>query len=179
MLRRSTGLVLTLLLAGSARADDLAALAKKEKDRRAKLAKPAPVFTEMDGKTGSTGNVTTLPAPANAAPTVAPTAAPGASIEEQKATWKARADAARNEIAMAQGRLEFMEQEYAAYREDIAEVTAAEIQDPMRLQKREARMVEMRAGLEQQRLILANAKKSLSVLEDAARAAGAPPGWLR
>ena len=172
---RATGLILSLLLAGSADADDLAALAKKEKARRARLAKPAPVFTEADGKTGSTGNVTTLPAPA----TPLPTAAPGVPIEEQKAEWKARADAARNEITMAQSRLEFLEQEYAAYREDMAERTAEEIQDPMRLQKREARMVEMRAGLELQRLILANAKKSLSVLEDAARAAGVPPGWLR
>lgn len=176
MLRRSATLILLVLLASPGWTDDLAALAKKEKERRAKLAKPAPVFTEVDGKTGSGGSVTTLPAPVTPA---APASAPGPSIDEQKATWKARADAARNEISAAQGRLELLEQEYAAYREDMAEVPAAELQDPMRLQKREARMVEMRAGLDQQRLILANAKKSLSVLEDAARAAGVPPGWLR
>jgi DNA repair exonuclease SbcCD ATPase subunit len=175
MLRRSTGLVLVLLLAGSAFADDLAALAKKEKERRAKLGKATPVYTEADGKTGSGGSVTTLPP--SAAP--APASNPGQSPEEQKATWKSRADAARAEIEAAESRLRQLEQEYAAYREDMAEVPAAEIQDPMRLQKREARMVEMRAGLEQQRRIVANAKKSLSVLEDAARAAGVPPGWLR
>ena len=175
MLRRSTGLILVVLLAGSSWADDLAALAKKEKERRAKLASPAQVFTEKDGKAGSGGNVTTLPPPA----VPAPTSAPGQSIEEQKATWKARAEAARGEIAAAEGRLELLVQEYAAYREDMAEVPAAEIQDPMRLQKREARMVEMREGLEQQRRLVANARKSLSVLEDAARAAGVPPGWLR
>jgi DNA repair exonuclease SbcCD ATPase subunit len=175
MLRRSTGLVLVLLLAGSTWADDLAALAKKEKERRAKISKPTPVYTEADGKTASGGSVTTLPPPS--AP--APASNPGQSAEEQKATWKARADAARAEIAAAEGRLQQLEQEYAAYREDMAEVPASELQDPMRLQKREARMVEMRAGLEQQRRIVANAKKSLSVLEDAARAAGVPPGWLR
>ncbi len=175
MLRRSTGLVLVLLLAGSVWADDLAALAKKEKERRAKLGKPAPVLTETDVKAGSMGTVTTLPP--NSTP--APSANPGQSAEEQKATWKARADAARAEIAAAEARLESLELEYAAYREDMAEVPAAEIQDPMRLQKRDARMVEMRAGLEAQRRLVANAKKSLSVLEDAARAAGVPPGWLR
>ena len=175
MLRRSMGLILVVMLAGSGWADDLAALAKKEKERRAKLGKTTPVLTEVDGKTSSGGSVTTLPP--SSAP--APTSNPGQSAEEQKATWKARADAARAEISAAEGQLQQMEQEYAAYREDMAEVPAAEIQDPMRLQKREARMVEMRAGLEQQRRIVANAKKSLSVLEDAARAAGVPPGWLR
>jgi len=175
MLRRSTGLILAVLLAGSGWADDLAALAKKEKERRAKLASPAPVFTEKDGRAGSGGNVTTLPPPTNPAPT----SAPGASIEDQKATWKARADDAREQITAAQVTLQMLEREFNEYREDIAEVPAAELQDPMRLQKREARMVEMREGLEQQRRIVANAKKSLSVLEDAARAAGVPPGWLR
>jgi DNA repair exonuclease SbcCD ATPase subunit len=175
MLRRSTGLILVLLLAGSALADDLAALARKEKERRAKLGKATTVYTEADGKTASGGSVTTLPPPTASAPI----SSPGQPVEEQKATWKAKADAARAEIAAAEDRLQEMELEYAAYREDMAEVPAAEIQDPMRLQKREARMVEMRAGLEQQRRIVANAKKSLSVLEDAARTAGVPPGWLR
>ena len=72
-----------------------------------------------------------------------------------------------------------MEREYAEYQSDVAQVPANELQDPMRLQKREAHLQELRAGLDHQRLVLANAKKSLTALEDSARAAGIPPGWLR
>ncbi len=104
---------------------------------------------------------------------------PVASKEDQKAAWKARADAARTEIAASQARLADLKREYAEYDSDIAEIPAAELLDPMRRQKREARMVEMRAQIEQQRQIVADAQKSLSVLETEARRNGIPPGWLR
>ena len=176
MLSRLGSLILILAVASPAFPDDLAALAKKEKERRAKLAKPGRVYTEEDGKATGTGSVTTMPGPP-ATPPEAPPA--GASKEDQKAMWKARADAARTEIAASQARLADLKREYAEFDSDIAEVPAAELLDPMRLQKREARKVEMRAQIEQQKQVVADAQKSLSVLETEARKNGIPAGWLR
>ena len=177
MLSRLGSLILILVIASPALPDDLATLAKKEKERRAKLAKPGRVYTEEDGKSTGTGSVTTMPGPPATPPEAPPPA--GASKEDQKAIWKARADAVRTEIAASQARLADLKREYAEYDSDIAEVPAAELLDPMRRQKREARMVEMRAQIEQQRQIVADAQKSLSVLETEARKNGIPAGWLR
>jgi hypothetical protein len=176
MLSRLLSLILSLVVASPALTDDLATLAKKEKERRAKLAKPGRVYTEEDGKTTGTGTVTTLPG-TPAPPETPPPAGP--SKEDQKAIWKARAEAARTEIAASQARLADLKREYAEYDSDIAEVPAAELLDPMRRQNRETRMVEMRAQIEQQRQIVTDAQKSLSVLETEARKNGIPPGWLR
>jgi hypothetical protein len=179
MLIRLASLVLSLVLLGSyaASSDDLAALAKKEKERRAKLAKPARVYTEEDGKAAGSATVTTVPGPPEASPETSPTGGP--SKADQRAMWKARADAARAEIVASQARLEDLKRQYAEYESDIAEVPAAEILDPMRRQKREVRLAEMRAQIEQQRQIAADASKSLTVLETEARKNRIPPGWLR
>ena len=179
MLQRSAGLVLSLLMASPAFTDDLAAVARKEKERRAKLANPARVYTEGDAKTGTGGSVTTMSGGASSAPAEAAATPSGPSKDEQKATWKARADAQRAEIAASEAKLEIMEREFAEFQSDVAGIPAEEIMDPMRLQKREARVVELRAQLEQQRLVVANARKSLTVLETEARKNGIPPGWLR
>ena len=174
MLRRSAGFALVLLSTTSVHADDLAALAKREKERRAKLSKPSPVITETDTKVGA-GSVSVV----GAAPTPPLPPRTGPSAEEQRATWKARADAARAEIHQAEMLLAQLGWEFSAYQADMDEVPAAELQDPMRKQKRAARLEELKRGLDQQRQVLANAKTSLSVLEDAARVNGVPPGWLR
>lgn len=177
MVQRVACLVIAFALAGgSAFADDLAALAKKEKERRAKVATPGKVLTEEDAKSGAAGSVTALAGPPPAAATPPP---PGGSPDEQKAIWKARAEAIRTEIWRGQIKLDGMEIEYEEYRSGIGEIPAAELQDPLRLQKREAHLVELRAGLEVQRRLVADAKKSLSALEDGARKSGIPPGWLR
>ncbi len=176
MLRRSTSLVLFLSLASPALTDDLAAVARKEKERRAKLANPGRVYTEGDAKTGPGGSVTTLSG--GTSPVPAETQPSGPSKDSQKAVWKARADAANLDILTAQAGLTAMEHELAAFQSDVGAPTE-DLMDPMRLQKREARLVELRAQLEQQRLVVANARKSLTVLETEARKNGIPPGWLR
>jgi hypothetical protein len=168
-----------LLLVGSVHGDDLAALALKEKARRAKIAKPTKVLTEEDGKamTGAGGgSLTTLSgdsaAPADPAPAVA-------SIDAQKSVWTDRAVAVKAAVAAAQLQLEQMEKDVATFRSDQAPLSAAEAQDPMRLQKREAKIAEMNKAIETQKAVVAEARKSVSAFEAEARRAGVPPGWIR
>jgi hypothetical protein len=165
---------------------DLATLARKEKERRAKVAKPVKVLTEDDGKEAGAkgaGSVTTLPG--EAAPSPSPSAeqpAPGQAggdVDAQKAAWKARATSARSAVAEAEKRLAQMERDLAALRSDMTPLTAAEAQDPMRLQKRDARVVEMNKQIAAQKTAIVEAKKALAAFEDEARRSGVPAGWFR
>lgn len=155
-------------------ADDLAALARKEKARRAKVTAPGRVLTEADAKSGTTT--------AETAPAAAATPAPVTvrdSTEGARASWKARADAARAAIATAEKALEQQEREAVTYRSDLTQVSAADAQDPLRLQKREAKIAEMYKLVETRKAAVAAARAALVALEDEARRAGVPPGWLR
>ena len=174
------GFLLGMLTVLPAQTQDLAALAKKERERRAKIAKPTKVLVEEDAKEGATGakpgNVTTLPDAA------APEATPAAETENpdaQKGVWKSRADQARLAIRNAEDAVQDAEKEIETYRGDQSALTAQEAQDPMRLQKREAHIQELVGKRDLQKELLSNARKALVVLEQEARRRGVPPGWLR
>ena len=172
--------LVALWLAPHSAGQDLAAVAKKEKDRRAKVATPVKVLTEEDGKeagTKGTGSVTISgDAPAHAPASQGST---GATDPSQRAAWKARADRARQGVTAAESTLVNLEKEVAAYRSDIAPPSAAEVQDPMRLQKRDAKIFEMNKQIEAQKAAVVAAKKALADFEDEARRSGVPAGWLR
>ena len=185
MTRSLCGVALVLmgvLLSSVVSAQDLVALAKKEIERRAKVANPGKVLTEEDGKQAAVkgaGSVTALtgesPSPA-AEVERQPT---GNSIEPQKAAWKARSDSARAAVVDAQKKLDEMERDLAALRSDLAPLSADEAQDPLRLQKRETRIVEMNKQIQAQRAAIAEARNALSAFENEARKNGVPAGWLR
>jgi hypothetical protein len=170
------------LLPSMARPQDLAAVAKKEKERRAKVTKPAKVLTEDDGKEAGakgTGSVTALPGEGAAAPSSSERASAAMAADAQEASWKSRAVAVRQAVVTAEQKLAQMEKDVAAYRSDMAPVSAADAMDPMRLQKRDARIFEMNKQVEAQKVAVADAKKALTAFEDEARRAGVPAGWLR
>ena len=177
-----------LLIAGmflpshlAAQEGDLAAAARKEKERRAKVTKPVKVLTEEDSKAAAAsgaGAVTTMVEGTNGAPAPKPEGSLD-STEEKRLAWKARGDAARAAIATAQKQLDQMEKESVTLRSDLTQVSAQEAQDPLRLQKREARIAEMNAKIEAQKVAVAEAKKALTALEEEARKAGVPVGWIR
>lgn len=164
--------------------DDLATAARKEKERRAKIAKPVKVLTEDDGKEATqrgSGSLTEMTGEGVLPPSpVASTDNPAQaqSVPTQKA-WKTRAVNARAAVAAAEATLAQMLRDLAAYRADMAPVPAEEAQDPMRLQKREARIIEMIKEVDSQRAAVAAARKSLADFEDEARRSHVPPGWLR
>ncbi len=169
-------LVGSLLSAPSA-GQSLATAAKKEKQRRAKIAAPGKVLTEEDAaaRTGNV-NVTELAAPA---PEAADTPSSQSSTPDGQATWKARAAELKTALASAQKALEDAQRAEAAFRSDVAPLSAADAQDPMRRQKREARLAEMNKQIEVLRAAVASARASITALEDEARRAGVPSGWLR
>lgn len=165
------------LAASSAMAQDLATLAKKEKARRAKLAAPGKVLTEEDAaKRPGTVNVTELAPAPEAADTPSPQTP---SADEQRTIWKARAAEVKTALASAQKDLEKAERAQAAFRSDVAPLSAADAQDPMRLQKRDIALAEMTRQIEALKAGVAAARANIAAFEDEARRAAVPPGWLR
>ena len=179
---RTALLLLGAFLPALVQAQDLVTLARKEKERRAKVTKPVKVLTEDDGKEAGvkgTGSVTALPDAPSTAEVQTERQGRGDSAEGQQADWKKRADAARAAVTNAEKALAQMERDVATYRSDMAPVSAADAQDPMRLQKRDARIFEMNKQIEAQKAAIVAARKSLADFEDEARRAGVPAGWLR
>jgi len=169
------------LLSSVLQADDLAALARKEKERRAKIAKPAKVLTQGDAKE-TTGSVTVplaISSEGTATSSREGESREAESPEVRKSAWKARADHARAEVAAAEEKLVALEREFATFQADLAPLSAAEAQDPMRLQNRATRLEELKKAVLTQKAAFAEAKKAISTLEDEARKKGVPPGWLR
>jgi hypothetical protein len=186
--RSRTLLALALLgiaLPALSSAQDLAAIAKKEKARRAKVTKPVKVLTEKDGEEAATkgaGSVTALQSDGTTSSADAaklerqPT---GSTAEGQEAMWRSRAEAARAAVASAEKAATQAERALEAYRSDMAPSSAADLQDPMREQKRAARIYEMTKQLEASKAGVAEARKALTALEEDARSQGVPAGWLR
>lgn len=156
---------------------DLATLARKEKERRAKVAKPAKVLTDDDTKDAGERGAGSVTALGGAAPAAPPSAAP--APDDGRLIWKARADAARTAIAEAQQRLARTETQVTAVRADLAPLSAAEAQDPMRLQKKEARIADLNREIEALKAAVDSARKDMTELEDRARKGNIPAGWLR
>ena len=180
--RRIALALLAVFLPLLAQAQDLASLAKKEKERRAKVAKPVKVLTEDDGKEATArgaGSVTSLKGGVAPSPELSPTSQAKPDVEAQKAAWKARATGARDVVTNAEKALAKMESDLGEYRSDLTLVSAADAQDPMRLQKREARIVQMNKEIAAQRAAVADARRALAAFEQEARRAGVPAGWLR
>lgn len=173
-----TGIVvLSLLLPPYLQASDLAALARKERERRAKIAKPAPVMTEGDAREAAAagkGSVIAVEGVEPPAQELAPT-----SIAAREADWRRRAELARSAVTAAERRLVQMEAELVAFSSDLAPLSAAEALDPLRLQTRGARIAEMRKNVEAQKAVVETARNSLVALQERARQEGVPPGWLR
>lgn len=178
-LRRGAFVLIAALVSSVVHADDLVALARKEKERRARIAKPVKVLTEDDGKQAGikgTGSVTALDGPA-------PTASAGPPLGGQdsaaRAAWKTRADSARAAVTEAQKRLSDMERDLATLRSDMTLLAADEAQDPMRLQKRDAKVFEMNKEIAAQKVAIESARKALAAFEEEARQSGVPAGWIR
>jgi hypothetical protein len=174
--------LLGVFVASMSQAQDLAAIAKKEKDRRAKVAKPTKVLTEEDGKEATAkgvGSVTALENTGGAAAVAGSGAATTTDPDAQQAAWKARMDNARNGVTAAETKLAQMEKDLAALRSDMSPVSAADAMDPMRLQKRDQLIFKLNKDIEAQKAAVVQAKKVVADVEDGARKSGVPAGWLR
>jgi hypothetical protein len=183
----------------AARAQDLAAVARAEKERRAKLAaarasgaaaaKETPkVYSDEDAKKAQ-GSVTqivgadattprgTAGSPEDDKPSDASTSgAPGPGAGE--GVWRAALSDARKAVAAAEEGIRKTEAEIVRVRED-REPNPPDALDPQRLPKRQARLQNLATQLESQKKALQSAQAALDSLLDAARRQNIPAGWLR
>jgi cell division protein FtsN len=194
---RLVSVALALLLAGPAlvRAQSLGEVAKREQEKQEKKKKsgkpPATVkvYTEEDlkkARESESGAVTVLPENGNV------DAAPAASSEDDEvvsgegrpaggrrrteAYWRGRATRLRDAVAEADQRIKELETRIAGLRNDM---NPTNLQDPNRLQTRDRELREAMGSLDAARREAETARKALDGLEEEARRAGAPPGWVR
>jgi hypothetical protein len=158
----------------TATAQSLADVARKEEERRKTVKQTGKVYTNKELGTGSE-NVVSSPPPAAAASDAADAAAPESKepVKDQ-AYWAKRmkglrAQLDRNEtyLAALQSRVNALAADFVN-RDDPAQRAAIDTD-------RKKALAEL-ASLQQQ--IVAD-KKAIADLEEEARRAGAPPGWLR
>jgi hypothetical protein len=166
----------------AASAQSLAEIARKEKDRRTKVASPAKVYTNADLK-----NLPPLPDPPPPPPPPAgapgvnePLPASGAAKPEPdkeakgETYWRGRISAVRAALEQAelthsalQNRVDMLATDFVN-RDDPA-------QKAVIAQERQQALV----GFEKARLEIQRLKKEISDIETEARRANVPPGWLR
>jgi DNA repair exonuclease SbcCD ATPase subunit len=184
--------VSALFLAGSVtgvHAQSLGDVAKKEEARRKELKEPAKTYTNKDLNTAP---VTTTSTPAAAAPAVPPTAADAAKDAKAKKDAEDKAKEKDKEPAKDQkywaGRLKELrtqldrDQTYAdALQTKINSLTTDFVNRDDPAQRAQIARDKQKSMDELNRLkqAIQNDKKAITDLEEEARKAGVPPGWLR
>ncbi len=195
LLRALIALAVCLTVPAFAAGQGLGAAAAKEKQRRGpgqKTGKPAKTYTEEDlkglrpvenpgvsnssGASSGTGTSTsTSEASKSDLPFPSQNAEPSGASEEDaraqaEARWRARADGARARIEEARRKVEYFE--------GLNLVPGVEYVDEQG--RPVIRSVQQLQGMTRSaKAELAAAEKALEDLQDEARRAGVPPGWLR
>ncbi len=174
-------------------AQSLAGVAKAEEARRKDLAKPSKVYTNQNLRrdpttpTASSPSATTdatpaaapaAPAPASgAAPAAAPAAdaaaAPAGPARDQ-AYWRGRMTAAREQLDRSQTFAAALQS-----RIDALTLDFVNRDDPAQRSVVEQNRLKALAELERVQREVAAQTKAITAIEDEARKAGVPAGWLR
>lgn len=195
--RLSFGAVLlaAALLPVTAGAQSLAGVAKAEEARRKELAKPSKVYTNQNLRRDPT-TPTTPPAAAPASPTdgssaaAAATPAPGASPApsdtpagaaaapagpaRDQAYWRGRMSDARQQLDRSQTFAAALQS-----RIDALTLDFVNRDDPAQRSVVEQNRLKSLAELERVQREIAAQTKAITAIEDEARKAGVPAGWLR
>ena len=188
-MRGLASLVLILAAAGVAGAQSLGAVAERtQKERKGTGGK---VFTNDDLGEASQPSPSPSPGgggaapgkPAGAKPAPPAAAAPGAAPAPNPAPtmdpsqrWRRDVKAGRDAVARAESSVDAIQKRLDALLVDRDPVNVG---DPNRLQSLEAEKVKAMAELEVAKEGLDKARQALANLEEEARRAGVPPGWLR
>lgn len=171
--------------AAAAQAPALADVAKKEQDRRKTTAAPKKVYTSKDLPKSAT------PPPAAQTPAPAPAAAPAAGEPaegEQKADasaqpgeevkdeqwWRQQMAVLRDELTRNQMFLEALQTRINSLATDY--VSRDDPAQRARVAEDRQRSLSM---MDRVKLDIEKANKAIADLEEEARKAGVPPGWLR
>ena len=178
-LRFSFVLTLVLACAASAGAQSLADVARREEARRKQVKKPSRVITNKDLRPSET------PPPPPAAPQAQPPAPdastpdePEVSEEEKRKKdeemWRQRTADARQALERSQMYLDALQSKINAL---WADFTARD--DPAERGKIQTERQKALAEFDRVKAEIAANKKAIDDLEEEARKAGVPAGWLR
>ena len=184
MPRLSLALTLLMAFVVSVGAQSLADVAKREEIRRKQVKKPSRVITNKDLKAPDHPPPPPLPPPAAEAqaPVTGPAAGPGedslTSDEEKLAkdeqAWRQRMTDARQALDRSQMYLDALQSKINAL---WADFTARD--DPAQRAQLETERKRALSEFERVKIEIEANKKALADLEEEARKAGVPPGWLR
>jgi len=157
----------------------LAELAQKEQDRKKALkAAPAKVYTDKDLPKSSTP-----PAVASAVPSSTPPAAteekkaaaePPKPPDSEEATWRNRMVQAREALRRSEAFAEALQSRINALTADVVNRD-----DPYQRAKLADDRLKALAELQRVQGEIEQSKKDISDIEEEARKAGVPPGWIR
>ena len=186
-------LILLLALVGPAlQAQSLAELAKQEEARRRTVKAPARVYGNRDlkpePKAPSSTDSTLIPDRAKAAappPATAPPTLPGATVavgsktetppeEKGEAHWRALVTAARAALERSRLLADALQSRLNALATDIVNRDDPAQRSQLELQRQRAL-----AELDRTKIEITEQVKAIADIEEDARKAGIPPGWLR
>jgi hypothetical protein len=181
-------LVLSLVAIPLAAAgQNLAEVAKKEEARRKTIKQPAKVYTNNDLRADPSKNPAPTPAADTAAPAPAPTEPstqvpkvdlPGGKVEpaaqKDQKYWSERMNAAR--AALERSRI-FADALQTRLNSLAADLVGRD--DPVQRQQLELERQRAVAELDRVKKEITAQTKAIADIEDEARKAGVPPGWLR
>jgi hypothetical protein len=174
-----------LASAQSSSTKPLADVAKAEEARRKTVHKPAKVYTNGDLRSDASKGVPAPPAaatpadtpnnatPGNVTPGGAAAATPAADIKDQ-AYWAGRMKTARETMDRQQIFLDSLQSRINALATDFVNRD-----DPAQRAKIESDRKAALAEFERVKKELETQAKAIQAIEDEARRAGVPPGWLR
>jgi hypothetical protein len=162
----------------------LADVAKTEEARRKSVGKPAKVYTNGSLRTDVSPGVPAPPTPetpvappSNATPGDKKPAAPGDSAVppgQGKEYWAGRMKAAQDQVARTQIFMDSLQSRINALTTDFVNRD-----DPAQRGKIEGDRKAALAELERVKKELEDQTKAIKTIEEEARRAGVPPGWLR
>jgi hypothetical protein len=174
-------LTLALTVSSAAGAQSLGDVAKKEEARRKAAARPGKVYTNDNLRGGDAAAPPPAPAQAPPSPSSAQ-AKPGedaktdaaAEPKKDEAHWRGRMTEARNGLERAKTFQEALQTRINSLSNDFASRD-----DPAQRSVVAANRQKALAELDRVTKEIADYEKQIVSIEDEARRAGVPPGWLR
>jgi len=158
----------------------LADVAKTEEARRQQTKKPAKVITNSDLKPDISKGVAPAPVAATSTPTntspgtATPDKPADAGPAKDQAYWAGRIKIARDQVQRTQIFMDSLQSRINALTTDFVNRD-----DPAQRAKIEGDRKAALAELERVKKELSDQQKAITAIEDEARRAGAPAGWLR
>lgn len=185
--------LMAAVCAGSASAQSLGEIAKKEEERRKAIKTPGKVYTNdsirqepgpapsTTGGTPAAGAPAAAPSPSGVQPPGAPPpdagkadAAPADGAKKDEAYWKQRIQTARDALQRAQIFAEALQSRINALSTDWAARDDPAQRDVLARDRQKAL-----AELDRVKQEVEQHNKTIAGIQDEARRAGVPPGWLR